>query len=1175
MVRHPGLLGLLQQDKKYQNTLDGLNSHLASQAIYGLVSSQKSFWVSGMLGEGKGPMVVIAPEEETGKQWVTDLTTFFPGKVFFFPAREMLQHQILAHSNELTAQRLSIMAKIARDKALCLVTTGTALTQYLIPGQIYRKNLFPLVKSQVIEWEKLIGHLSFLGYERVDLVEAKGQFSVRGGIIDLFLLTEDQPVRIEFFDDEIDSIRFFNLDSQRSSSEVNEILVGPAKELLITDEAKELARQAIHKEWKRAVGRLEKLGERSAIQNLDCKVREGLELLEQGFWNERLEHWQPFFYPEKVTILDYFNKKPVLILDEVNRVTEHVERKEKEWLESFTDLLAKGSVLSGQSKVSMAAGSLPGLLNSYQAIYFSALPQKLLGVEPQTIQSIATKTMHPFMSKFKLLVEELAAWKKGKNRVVFLVGDAERAKFLENLLADYKVEAVINQKMLATPAPGFTIAVGMLSQGFEYPDLSLVIITEQEVFGQRKRRKIRKAAKEGSKISVFTDLNVGDYVVHVHHGIGRYLGIERLTVSGIYKDYLLIQYAGEDKLYIPTDQVDLIQKYIGAEGHIPRLNKLGGTEWSKVKSRVKASVEDMAKDLLKLYAAREAAVGFAFAEDTVWQKEFEDAFPYTETPDQLQAIIEVKRDMEKPKPMDRLLVGDVGYGKTEVALRAACKAVMNSKQVAVLVPTTVLAQQHYNTFSQRFKEFPVEIGLLNRFRSLKEQKLVLQGLNAGRIDVVIGTHRLLSPDVKFKDLGLVIVDEEQRFGVAHKERLKQLRDTVDVLTLTATPIPRTLHMSLAGARDMSIIDTPPDERYPVQTYVAEYSGELVRDAIKKELNRGGQVYFVHNRIADLDRVGSHLQKLVPNSKICIAHGQMKEDELEEAMLSFIEGNCDVLLCTTIIENGLDISNVNTLIVSEADHLGLAQLYQLRGRVGRSNRLAYAYFTYRPDKVLNPVAEKRLRAIREFTEFGSGFKIAMRDLEIRGAGNLLGPEQHGHMLAVGFDLYCRLLDEAVEQLRGETKVLRPEPSIEIEINAYIGDEYIANSGLKMEFYQRLAEAREEKELLEITDELIDRFGAPPTPVENLLHIASIRIMAGHLGAQTVRAKREELKIEFIDCPLKGEQLLGLGKEFKHRLIFDVSDGLVLTLKLRPREYEKMLAILVTILKKIKALAAPLT
>lgn len=1173
-MHHPGLFNLLHQDSGYQNVIQAFRKRLGSQAVYGLVGSQKSFWAAGMLEQGLEPLVIIVPDESTASKWLDDLATFFPDQIALFPARERLQYQVLAHSNELVAQRLKTLTGIVQGKVKCLVTTGEALAQLLIPREVFKSNLFSLEKSQVVDWKQLIARFSSLGYERVDLVEAQGQFAVRGGIIDIFLLNVEDPVRIEFFDDEIDSIRFFNIKDQRSQTEIPKISIGPARELLITEEAKERGKTAIEREWQSAIKRFEKKGDRSAIEKLNLTIREGLEMLEQGLWTESLERWQPFFYPKQATILDYFLTTPYLLIDEPNRVMEHLEIKERERSEAFVDLLAAGGALPGQSSVYLTTNEFIKHIGDYQPVCLSALPHKLTGIEPKNIQSVIGKTMHSFMSKFNLLAEELDLWKKGYNRVLLLTQDEERAKFLQNILADYKVEATTLPEIVNPPASGVYITLGVLNQGFEYPDLKLVVITEQEVFSQRKRKKRRQKVQEGSKISVFTDLEVGDYVVHVHHGIGRYLGIEKLMVDGIYKDYLLIQYSGEDKLYIPTDQIDLIQKYIGAEGHVPKLNKLGGSEWNKVKSRVKASVQDMAKELLKLYAAREAAVGFAFSPDTVWQKEFEEAFPYVETPDQLQAINDVKRDMESLRPMDRLLIGDVGYGKTEVALRAACKAVMDSKQVAVLVPTTVLAGQHYNTFRQRFKNYPVEIGLLSRFKSPKEQTAVIQGLKDGSIDIVIGTHRLLSSDVQFKDLGLVIVDEEQRFGVAHKERLKQLRNTVDVLTLTATPIPRTLHMSLAGARDMSIIETPPEERYPVQTFVVEYSDALVRDAIKRELNRGGQVYFIHNRIADLERIAGELQALVPECRIAIAHGQMKEDELEETMLAFMEGETDLLVCTTIVENGLDISNVNTLIVSEADRLGLAQLYQLRGRVGRSNRIAYAYFTYRPDKIMNPVAEKRLRAIREFTEFGSGFKIAMRDLEIRGAGNLLGPEQHGHMLAVGFDLYCQLLEEAVEELKGEKKEAEVQPIIDIEVDAYIGDEYIANSGLKMEFYQRLAGAVEEEQVIEITDELVDRFGDPPRPVENLLAITRIRTLAKKLGAKSVGAKKGLLKVEFPISPLNGEQLLALDKEFKHRLNFDVSQGLVVTVKLRPKESEKTLAILETILKKIKNLAAPL-
>ncbi|WP_227763983.1 transcription-repair coupling factor [Zhaonella formicivorans] len=1172
MVYHRGLLEMLYEDQQFKNMLEGLERGLKSQVVYGLVSSQKSFWIGAIALAAKEPLLVIAPDAETARGLAAELAIFLPERVDYFPPREMLPYQVFAHSNEIQARRLNVMAKILNGSLTCLVTTGEAILQQLIPKQVLAGSFFSLKQGDVVQWELLLDKISRLGFERVDLVEAPGQFSVRGGLIDLYLLTEVSPVRIEFFDDEIDSIRYFDLESQRSIAEIESITLTPARELLLTSEAKALGQQLIEKEWAVTRKRLEKLQKKEAVDNLDAKISGDLEKLAQDLWTESLERFQPFFYPEQQSISDYFRRKPLIIVDEINRVMESMERAELERAESFADLTEAGAVLPSQAKIYAAVSSFPEIVGKFQACYFSALPQKLSGVQPQNILSVNTKTMHPFMSKFNLLAEEVELWKKNKYKIVFMVSNQERAKFLQGLLSDHRIEAAVIPGLDKRPGPGVTITVGALLQGFEYPDLKLVLVTEQEVFGQRKRKKPRQAFKEGSKIGVFSDLKVGDYVVHVHHGIGRYLGIEQLEVGGVYKDYLLIQYSGEDKLYIPTDQVELIQKYIGAEGHVPKLNKLGGNEWNKVKSRVKASVQDMAKELLQLYAAREASVGFAFSPDTVWQKEFEEAFPYTETPDQLQAIIDVKKDMEKPKPMDRLLVGDVGYGKTEVALRAAFKATMDSKQVAVLVPTTVLAQQHYNTFSQRFSNYPIKIGLLNRFKSPKEQQAVLQGLKDGSIDVVIGTHRLLSSDVKFKDLGLVIVDEEQRFGVAHKERLKQIRESVDVLTLTATPIPRTLHMSLAGTRDMSIIETPPEERYPVQTYVVEYSPELIRDAIRRELNRGGQVYFIHNRIADLDRVASFLQQLVPNARIAIAHGQMKEDELEEAMLGFIEGEYDVLLCTTIVENGLDISNVNTLIVDEADHLGLAQLYQLRGRVGRSNRLAYAYFTYRPDKVLNPVAEKRLRAIREFTEFGSGFKIAMRDLEIRGAGNLLGPEQHGHMLAVGFDLYCRLLEEAVAQLKGATKArTEVQPVLDIDVNAYISDAYIGNSGIKMEFYQRLGEAGSEEEVQEIIDELIDRFGDPPQPVVNLAQIAVLRTLAKQTGAKAIKAKKNEAKLEFRESPLGGEKLLELDREFRRRLTFAVSEGLTITVKISPREHENLLNLLVSIFRKIKSLA----
>ncbi|MDS1030280.1 transcription-repair coupling factor [Bacillota bacterium LX-D] len=1172
MVQHQGLLELLDQESQFQSLLRGIRQNYGGQAVFGLVSSQKSFWVAGIAAKNNYPVLAITANEEEGRSLAADLALFWPGEIEFFPPREMLTYQVYASSKEIQGERLKVLARLIEGNIKCLVTTGEAALQQLVPRKVLEKSTFKIEQGEVLNWDELLQIIVELGYERVEIVEAPGQFAVRGGILDIYLLTEEQPVRIEFFDDEVDSIRFFQLENQRSVEEIKSITLGPAHEMVLTTEAAQAGRVKIEQEWQELRKKLIKLDKKEALDSLDQRITDDLAKIDEGQWGENLQRFQPYFYPQGDTILNYFTKKPVVIVDELNRVVENLERYEQDRSESFADLIESGAMLPSQGKIYAHHNSFTSFLAGYSAVFFSALPQKLNKAVLQNIISVKTKTMIPFMSKFKLLAEEVGLWRRKKYRVIFLTDNLEKAKFLQGLLADHDIESMVIQDLESRVEAGVIISIGLLNQGFEYPELELVIITEQEVFGQRKKKKTRKTGQEGSKIGVFTDLKVGDYVVHLHHGIGRYLGINQLEVGGVYKDYLHIQYSGEDKLYIPTDQLDLIQKYIGAEGHEPRLSKLGGNEWSKAKSKVKASVQDMAKDLLKLYAAREAATGFAFSPDTVWQKEFEEAFPYTETPDQEQAIEEVKKDMEAAKPMDRLLVGDVGYGKTEVALRAAFKAVVDSKQVAVLVPTTVLAQQHYNTFVQRMDSFAVKIGLLNRFRSSKEQRLVLQQIKEGNLDIVIGTHRLLSKDVKFKDLGLVIVDEEQRFGVAHKEKLKQIRESVDVLTLTATPIPRTLHMSLAGGRDMSIIETPPEERYPVQTYVVEYSSELIRDAIRRELNRGGQVYFIHNRIADMDRVAAHLQQLMPAAKIGMAHGQLKEDELEQVMVAFIEGDLDVLVCTTIVENGLDISNVNTLIVNEADNLGLAQLYQLRGRVGRSNRVAYAYFTYRRDKVLNPTAEKRLRAIREFTEFGSGFKIAMRDLEIRGAGNLLGPEQHGHILAVGFDLYCRLLEEAVEQLKGESpKEPEFQPVLEIAVDAYISDKYIANSGLKMEFYQRLGAAEEEQEIAEIIDELIDRFGEPPLPMQNLIQIALLKVLARELKIKLIQTQKSIAVIEFVESPLKGEQFFALDKAFPRRLSFKASDGLVITIKTGQLAPDKVLVGLLKVVKKIKKLA----
>jgi transcription-repair coupling factor (superfamily II helicase) len=759
--------------------------------------------------------------------------------------------------------------------------------------------------------------------------------------------------------------------------------------------------------------------------------------------------------------------------------------------------------------------------------------------------------------------------RKNEYAAVILADTQERCQRILQTMRDARLDALYLSSLDREVRPGnIIITEGTLQNGFELTNCKTIIFTDAEIYGSQKKGRKHQVHRQQSKLAAFADLNVGDYVVHVNHGIGIYQGVQKLEVAGIHKDYLLVKYAGEDRLYVPNEQVGMLQKYLGAEGQKPKLSKLGGTEWSKVKSRVKESVQSMAQDLIQLYADRQSLKGFAFGPDTVWQQEFEETFPYEETPDQIQAVAEIKTNMELPKPMDRLLCGDVGYGKTEVAIRAAFKAVMEGKQVAVLVPTTILAQQHFNTFHQRFANFPVTIEMLSRFRSPKEQRQTLSKMLQGQVDIVIGTHRLVQEDIVFKDLGLVIVDEEQRFGVAHKERLKQLRHSVDVLTLTATPIPRTLHMSLVGVRDMSLLETPPEDRYPVQTYVVEFNYQVIRDAILRELNRGGQTYFVHNRVMDIERVAEALQEIIPEARIAVAHGQMKEDDLERIMLDFLEGEFDVLLCTTIIETGLDIPNVNTIIIDEADHMGLSQLYQLRGRVGRSNRLAYAYLTYKRDKILTEIAEKRLQAIREFTEFGSGFKIAMRDLEIRGAGNILGPEQHGQIMSVGFEMYCRLLEEAVQELQGKQVTDIQEPAVEIAIDAFISDDYIPDQIRKMEMYRKIMLSRLEESVDEVVEELVDRFGDPPQAVQNLLIIARIKALCYELGLAGVTLSGEYLTFKFNEKPaVSGQQLVELAGTYRS-LSFVAAPQIQMKLRIRKLSPEKVINEALGVLTQIK-------
>lgn len=1010
--------------------------------IYGVTGAQKSVIAAAGFAANRRPTVIVTSAAESLEQWRSDLSSLLPDTAIVdLPAVDIVAFRAEAKSIELAARRMDVLGRIERGENIIVLASADAAIQRVLPKQEFVNSRIALAASETLDRDELLNSLVRFGYERVDQVEGLGQFSVRGGILDIFPVNRPLPLRLELFGDEIDSLREFDMATQRSVGQLVQADIMPVTE--------------------------------------------------------------PEHSGKPAVFLSYLPVTATVVFDEPARIRETITKMVKENPE------IKGKVFGWQDIA--AAGQ------AYNVIYLSLLLQKTPYTDPVEIVSITAKGIAPFHRQMELLVDELKSWQERKFTIVIFMSSQDKAQSLQHNLAEEGVTAIYAERLDTLIAGAVIITSGVLSGGFELPHAKLVALTEKDIFG-RQKKKLRQRVPKDQRITYFRDLNLGDYVVHATHGIGKYVGVITLDVAGVHKDYLHIKYAGEDKLYVPTDQVHLLQKYIGNEGETPRLHKMGGTEWIKAKTKAKAAVADLAKELIELYAARQVAPGFAFDPDTPWQREFEESFPFEETQDQLQAIIEVKGDMEQPRPMDRLLCGDVGFGKTEVAIRAAFKALVNGKQVAVLVPTTVLAQQHYQTFSSRFANFGPTVDVISRFRSPREQKATLVKIAEGQVDVLIGTHRMLNSEIKFKDLGLLIVDEEQRFGVAQKEKLKKWKANIDVLTLSATPIPRTLHMSLVGARDMSIIETPPEDRFPVQTYVVEYSEEVIRDAIRRELKRGGQVYFVYNRVQTIDKVAARLGEIMPDAKIGVAHGQMADEILEQVMLDFYEGDYDILVCTSLIENGLDVSNANTIIVYDADHFGLSQLYQMRGRVGRSHRMAFAYFTYRRDKVLTEVAEKRLQAIKEFTELGAGFKIAMRDLEIRGAGNILGAQQHGHIVSVGFEMYCRLLDEAIHELKtGEAYVPLPEPLLEFNVDAYLTGDYISDAMHKIEIYQRIAAVRSEDHLADLTDELIDRFGEPTEPVLNLLAVARIKNYARQLGIRSIIEQRDYIEVLFSDQP----------------------------------------------------------
>lgn len=1112
----PGLKGVIQ----VSGCIDAAKPHM----IYGI-------------NNGSGNRIIVTFHEQRAKELCEEYR-FFDKRTAYYPAKDILFYQSDIRGNVLTSERINALKLMAEEKACTIITTFDGLMNPMPGPDQFIHAVTKIAVGDSLELSHLAQHLAELGYEKNYQAQTMGEFSVRGGIVDIFPLTEDNPYRIELWGDEVDSIRSFDPESQRSIENLNEVHIYPACELVLTKEERQAGMGRILQEAETVSAKLRKemkTEEAYRIKSTAAQIAE--EAGELGI-SAGLDAYLSYFCKERVSLLDYFDREgTVIFLDETVRSIERGFSTEKEFSESMKQRLEKGYILPGQMRELFSCKEILAKITARKCIALVALDLKNSHLDIKTRINIQSKTVNPYNNSFELLVKDLTRYKRNGYRVVLLSSSRTRAKRLADDLMEEGLNAYYSEDYDHEVKQGeIMTGFGKIKKGYEYPILKFVVISESDIFGGEKKKKKRRRTYEGEKIASFTDLSIGDYVVHENHGLGIYRGIEKIEVDKTVKDYIKIEYAGGGNLYILATQLELIQKYAGADAKKPKLNKLGGQEWNKTKTKVRGAVKEIAKDLVQLYAARQSKEGYVYGPDTVWQKEFEEMFPFEETEDQELAIEAAKADMESTKIMDRLICGDVGYGKTEIAIRAAFKAVQDSKQVAFLVPTTILAQQHYNNFVQRMKDFPVNVELLCRFRSASEQKKTIEGLKKGNVDIVIGTHRLLSKDVAYKDLGLLIIDEEQRFGVAHKEKIKQLKNNIDVLTLTATPIPRTLHMSLIGIRDMSVLEEPPMDRLPIQTYVMEYNEELVREAISRELARGGQAYYVYNRVREIGDVAAKIAELVPEANVAFAHGQMRESELESIMYRFINGEIDVLVSTTIIETGLDISNVNTMIIHDADNMGLSQLYQLRGRVGRSNRTAYAFLMYKRDKMLKEIAEKRLSAIKEYTELGSGFKIAMRDLEIRGAGNLLGAQQHGHMEAVGYDLYCKMLNEAVKEAKGIAVEESFDTSIDIDIDAYIPMGYIPNEFQKLDIYKRIAGIENQEESDEMLEELIDRFGEPPKSVENLLYIAKIKSMAHRVYFTEVSQKGDTIKFTLyekakIDAAKIPEFVAGFGQKMK--------------------------------------------
>ena len=1134
------LVKVVPNVKKFNDYLFEVKKGTKPMMLSGLTDVGKIHMAYATKFYSEKPICIVTYNELQAKKIVSDLA-FFGDTVRFFPKREIISFDYLAESKDTLFQRISVLNNIVKGKSKIIVTTVEAAMQKMITKDSLYKNVMHLKVGDLLSLDKLKEKLVLLGYERYDLIEGKGQFSIRGGIVDI-ATSKNHGVRIELWGDEIDSIRKFSIASQRTTEMLKDVEIYPSYEFLLETDVDTICNR---------------ISEKTYIKSIKEKVDEDIAQIKNSEFLNKIDKYFDCFYEKSATLLDYLDDNYIVFIDEIEKIKARAENISKDNEHLIQDLVSKNKLVPDNLIKNEDYIRFSEKLEDKQTIYLEK--QDIGFVDKQSMHakrngySFSYREVNFFRSSMDLLFQELQEAKKRGKATVILGGNTDGSRKISNLLLEKQIvndfKEILEEDELE---PGsITVTTGALSTGFECYDMNLLVISLAEIFESKpKRIKPSSVFKESQKV-VFEDLKEGDYIVHKVNGIGQYLGVMTIKADNVTKDYIKLRYKDDDILYVPTDALDNIRKYIGAEKSGPKLNRLGSKEWEKTKAKVKNNLRAVAEELIQLYAKRQKMQGYAFSKDTTWQREFEDNFPYSETEDQLRCIAEIKKDMEKPRPMDRLLCGDVGYGKTEVAIRAAFKAVMDQKQVVYLAPTTILAQQQYEEFKERMQEYPIRVDILNRFKTPKEQKETVKKLELGEIDILVGTHRVLSKDVKFKNLGLLIIDEEHRFGVKAKEQIKEYKNSVDVLTMTATPIPRTLHMSIVGMRDMSVIYEPPQNRKPVQTYVLEYDPEVIKEAITRELERDGQVFYLFNNVENILKKADEIRKLVPEAKVDLAHGKMSGAELENIMQDFVDKKTNVLVCTTILESGIDIPNANTIIVENADRLGLAQLYQIRGRVGRSDKQAYAYITYKRDKMLTEVADKRLKAIKEFTEFGSGFKIAMRDLEIRGAGSLMGEVQHGHMEQVGYDMYCKLLDEVVKEIRGEAVVEEVDVQIELDVSSYIPDEFIENSSLKIEIYQTIALCKNEEDILNVTDEIIDRFGKMPKEIENLLDIARIKILCREKSILKVSQRDMNILFFFEQDKFNIDIVDKLMKTFRNRIKFSPAQMPYITFKLQDK------------------------